>query len=95
MSEGLFRRFKLVRTEDVNGVSGVGDVAMGVEFPDGTVALRWAGGFPTSITAFDERGIESVIAIHGHEGRTQLVWLDGDYPEEGWGNLDPPPGMDL
>ena len=30
------KTFRLVRTEDVSGVSGTGTVAMGVVFPDGT-----------------------------------------------------------
>ncbi len=69
------RRFQLVRDEDVSGVSGVGIVAEGVEFTTGVVALQWAGGFPTSVV-FHERGVESVQAIHGHGGKTRIVWLD-------------------
>lgn len=33
--------FELVRNNDVTGISGVGVVAEGVIFSDGTVALRW------------------------------------------------------
>lgn len=33
-------RFELVRDVDVTGISGTGVVAEGVEFSDGTVALR-------------------------------------------------------
>lgn len=70
------RRFVLQRNEDVTGVSGTGVVAEGVEFSeDGVVALRWLGGFPTSVV-FHERGMESVEAVHGHSGATQIVWLD-------------------
>jgi hypothetical protein len=37
----LPRRFQLVRLEDPGGISGVGVVADGVEFSDGTAVLRW------------------------------------------------------
>ncbi len=70
------RRFLLQRDTDVTGVSGTGIVAEGVEFSeDGLVVLRWIGGFPTSVV-FHDRGIESVIAVHGHDGATRVVWLD-------------------
>jgi len=67
------RAFQLVRETDVTGVSGTGIVAEGVEFTDGTVALRWVGKNPTSVV-FHDNGIESVEAIHGHDGLTQVVF---------------------
>ncbi len=70
------RRFELHRDRDVTGVSGAGVVAEGVEFTDGTVALRWASAWPTSVV-FHDRGIEAVRAVHGHSGATRIVWLDG------------------
>jgi hypothetical protein len=69
------RTFRLVRTVDVSGVSGTGDVAEGVEFSDGTVALRWLSQWPTSVV-FHDRGIEAVEAIHGHGGATRIVYDD-------------------
>jgi len=67
------RRFKLVRHEDVHGVSGTGVVAEGCMFDNGLVAMTW-------LTAFSSVGmylnIESVIQIHGHEGRTVIEWVD-------------------
>ncbi|MGC4938069.1 hypothetical protein [Kribbella sp. DT2] len=69
------RRFRLMRYEDVSGVSGTGPVAEGVQFTDGSVALRWYGDYPTT-TVWD--GIDSVIAIHGHAGATEVEWLDPD-----------------
>ena len=69
--------FVLMRDTDVSGVSGTGVVADGVAFPDGTVALRWRGGNPTSVV-FHDNGVESVEAIHGHGGATRLVWLAED-----------------
>lgn len=71
------RSFALVRTVDVSGVSGTGTVAYGVEFPDGTVALRWVGANPTSVV-FHDNGMESVQKIHGHGGATRVMWLSED-----------------
>lgn len=68
------RPFRLVRDEDVSGVSGTGIVAEGVEFIDGTVALRWMSEHPTSVV-FHDRGIDSVRAIHGHDGRTRIEFI--------------------
>lgn len=71
------RAFVLERDTDVTGVSGVGVVAGGVEFPDGTVALRWYSEWPTSVV-FHDRGIEAVQAVHGHDGKTRIVFVDGE-----------------
>ena len=68
------RAFELHRDVDMSGVSGTGVVAEGVEFSDGTVALRWNSEWPTSVV-FHERGIESVEAVHGHGGHTRIVWI--------------------
>lgn len=67
------RRFVLERHEDYSGVSGVGDVAEGVEFSDGKCALRWRT--DTASTAIYDSA-DDLIAIHGHEGRTRLRWVD-------------------
>lgn len=76
------RRFVLQRDEDETGVSGTGVVAEGVEFSDGVVALRWivppgrkGSGNPTSVV-FHDNGIDSVDKIHGHNGKTKIVWID-------------------
>lgn len=75
MGDEMPRAFVLVRDDDVTGVSGTGVVAQGVEFTDGTVAMRWASAWPTSVV-FHDRGIEGVEAIHGHDGATRIVWCD-------------------
>lgn len=67
------RAFHLQRDDDETGVSGTGVVAEGVEFSDGTVALRWTSAWPTSVV-FHERGMESVEHVHGHGGKTRVVW---------------------
>jgi hypothetical protein len=65
------RTFVLIRTEDVSGVSGIGPVAEGIQFSDGTVVLRWTARL-RSTTIFDS--IFDLEAIHGHEGRTVVEW---------------------
>ena len=71
------RRFVLQRETDVTGISGTGIVAEGVEFSSGVVSLMWLGAWPTSVV-FHDKGIESVQAIHGHNGATKIVWLDSE-----------------
>lgn len=68
------RRFVLQRSRDISGVSGIGIVADGVEFPDGVVVMRWRGGTPSTVV--QDHGISAVEAIHGHDGHTRIVWLD-------------------
>lgn len=67
------RRFELHRDEDETGVSGPGRVAEGVQFTDGTVAMRWRSAFK-STAVYDN--MVTVDAIHGHGGKTRVVWLD-------------------
>ena len=69
------RRFRLIRREDVSGVSGTGVVAEGVHFSTGKVALSWCSNLH-SVTVYD--GIEDLERIHGHEGRTSIEWIDPD-----------------
>jgi hypothetical protein len=68
------RRFELHRDVDVTGVSGIGLVAEGVEFADGTAVTRWLTELAT--TVFHDQGAESVETLHGHGGHTHVVWLD-------------------
>jgi len=67
------RRFRLLRHVDVSGVSGTGVVAEGVEFSDGSAALRWHGDYPTT-TVWESIG--SLVAVHGHQGATVVEWID-------------------
>jgi len=67
------RRFNLVRTEDFSGVSGTGNVGEGVVFSDGSAVLRWKTQFSSTCIY---KGIEDVIRIHGHEGRTKVEFID-------------------
>ncbi len=65
--------FVLQRNEDPTGVSGTGIVAEGIRFSDGTVALRWVVGEHRSTVIWPN--MAAVVAIHGHDGRTQIVNL--------------------
>lgn len=67
------RLFRLHRIEDVSGVSGVGYVAEGVVYADGTCAIRWYGEHASTVIWSD---IADAEAIHGHGGRTRFEWLD-------------------
>ncbi len=73
-----FRRFVLVRSEDVSGVSGTGEVAQGVLFSSGKAVIAWIR-TPTSIDIYDS--LEDLLTIHGHAGRTRVRWLDGEMDE--------------
>ena len=71
------RTFNLQRDDDETGISGTGVVAQGIEFDDGTVAMRWL----TSTASFGlYDNIEELVIIHGHEGRTYPVFHDPDAP---------------
>ena len=71
------RRGHLVRHEDVTGVSGTGVVAEFVEFTDGIVVMKWIVGDFRSMTIWNQ-GIEAVNEIHGHDGKTEVVWVDDE-----------------
>jgi hypothetical protein len=67
------RRFHFLRLEDASGVSGCGKVAEGVVFSNGKVALEWLSNH-ASTNLYDS--IADVEFIHGHEGRTKIVFDD-------------------
>lgn len=69
-------RFVLRRRRDVSGISGLGDVADGVLWPDGTANVRWRGEHPSAV--FWDRGRVSVEFIHGHQGATEVEFIDHD-----------------
>ena len=73
LSKLTVRRFLLVREKDHTGRSGVGHVAEGVVFSDGTVVLRWTS--QTRTTGIYS-SIDDVTRIHGHEGWTAIDWID-------------------
>lgn len=67
------RRFSLIRDVDATGVSGVGKVAEGVVFSHGWCALTWLAEH-TSVAFYPS--IADVEFIHGHQGKTRIVFLD-------------------
>lgn len=71
----FLRRFHLVRDVDVHQVSGTGVVAGGVEWPDGTVALRWYSDQASTVVW---SSLADAVAVHGHDGLTRVVWLDDE-----------------
>lgn len=75
----------LVRDEDPTGVSGIGVVVWGIEFPDGVAAYRWATQWRTTCVAAT---VEELMRIHGHGGTTRLVWLDDEEAGQVWQGAD-------
>lgn len=82
----MTRTFKMIRDEDVSGVSGIGLVAEGSLFSNGHVALSWVN-TPYPTTTVHPGGLESVMYVHGHGGRTRIVW-DDDQPAPSFGEDD-------
>lgn len=62
----MIRTFHFERVEDVNGVSGTGRVVEGV-------VVHWLSHTPSTNIYHNAK---QVIAIHGHGGRTRIVWHD-------------------
>ena len=67
------RRFRLDRLEDETGISGTGTVAWGVQFGDGKVVTRWNSDVAQTCVW---ESMAEVEAVHGHGGRTVVVWID-------------------
>jgi len=65
------KSFVVIRTEDVSGISGTGEVAEGVEFHDGQCAISWYGRHQIVEIAAD---LKTWLEVHGHGGRTTLKW---------------------
>lgn len=67
------RRFICERREDETGISGPGVAMEGVVFPHGGVVLMWLGEVRSMV---EWPSLEVALAMHGHDGRTTLSWLD-------------------
>jgi hypothetical protein len=72
-SNNQMRRFVLIRVEDITGVSGTGEVAEGTVFSSGLAVIHWLRE-PHAMGVYQT--LEDVISVHGHEGRTQLQFID-------------------
>lgn len=67
------RRFILIRVKDISGISGTGMVAEGTVFSDGLSVIHWLREpFATGVYTT----LNDVIAVHGHQGGTQLQFID-------------------
>lgn len=67
------RRFQLHRDQDETGISGVGIVAEGIQFTGGMCALSWLSPY-TCVNVYTS--IKVVEDLHGHQGKTRVVWVD-------------------
>lgn len=80
MSEALTREpkiYKLVRHEDVSGVSGTGLVAWATEYPNGWTTVSWVIK-PECPSVVIYTSLNDAISIHGHNGATEFVLVDDD-----------------
>ena len=76
--------FHLVRDEDVSGVFGTGPVVEGVIFENGQVVIHWITVTP-SIGIY--KNVEDLMTIHGHDGKTRLVYEEDEKESTLWANL--------
>lgn len=72
------KRFILVREEDESGVSGTGTVAEGVIWTNGTVHMKWLSQFEGEVRY---PNLDTLIHIHGHGGKTKVVFYKKDKEE--------------
>lgn len=85
------RTFKFIRLQDLTGTSGTGHVASGTVLDDGRTEVRWeclaklADGTArkiNTVTVFD--CWTDAILLHGHGGRTVLIWDDTQERVSDW-----------
>ncbi|MFZ5879133.1 MAG: hypothetical protein ACOY0R_07175 [Chloroflexota bacterium] len=81
------RNFWLNRLEDESGVSGTGMVAEGTQFENGKCVLAWITTQFQSIGIYNS--IEEVERIHGHNGKTLVVWAAPTQPAAELSHSDP------
>ena len=67
------RRFYLQRDEDASGISGTGRIAEGVQYANGWCSMMWLTEYFSLVAS---PGIDHVEKIHGHQGKTRIVFLD-------------------
>jgi hypothetical protein len=69
--------FRVVRDQDISGISGTGVVAEGVQFSDGWVVTHWLDQAPMwepKTDVWHHKGTGPITKIHGHGGATRIVW---------------------
>ncbi len=62
---------RIMRHEDVHGVSGTGKVADVFEASNGKAVVIWISSNP-SVVVYDN--VKAVENVHGHGGKTEVVW---------------------
>ncbi len=67
----VLKPFHLFRHEDASGISGTGIVAVGVVWPNGRATMHWISYRSSSE---DHASIDSLMEIHGHGGKTEIVY---------------------
>lgn len=75
----------IMRKADPTGISGVGCIAQFCVFSDGGTAIRWLGGPPQDepkFEVYDRPGIGPFVKISGHNGNTEIVWIDEPAPQQ-------------
>jgi hypothetical protein len=75
-----FRRFVLNRKIDVTGISGTGVRVEGVVFSDGYAVSHWLDMPPMNepkTEVWHNLGVDPLLKISGHNGASELVWIDG------------------
>lgn len=65
------RTFKIIRDKDLGGVSGVGEVAEGVEFDTGQIAICWLSKYH-AIGIYEN--LHVLDQVHGHNGATRVIF---------------------
>lgn len=73
------RRFHFIRSEDLTGVSGIGIVGEGCELSNGKIIFSWLSNLG-SVAVYDN--IKTFLAVHGHEGRGKVQWIDPEPEDE-------------
>ena len=69
------RVFKMVRNADETGVSGIGVVADGIEFPNGMVSVCWRSKTP-SVNVYRSFVEFKHVHIDAHPGNdTEIHWF--------------------
>lgn len=67
-----------MRHHDITGKSGVGIIGEGVAWTGGPAFLHWVTEYESFVHW--PGGIAAILAVHGHEGKTVVRWLDDEPP---------------
>jgi len=72
----MLRRFIIERDVDINGKSGTGPVAEGVEFENGWIAYTWLSPKAT-VTVSNSISVAEFLHSHGGDSsNARIVWID-------------------